>query len=98
MRLGRDAERPEVLDVLGDDRRVQCDGRAGDDASPPRLIVNDTNPVAHPESLAVGDEGDVVVTVECVDGGTDEFRVAVDASGPDAGVELNRTVTLTCPA
>lgn len=70
---------------------------AGDDASPPRLIVNSTNPVAHPESLAVGDEGDVVVTIECFDGGSDEFQVAIDASGPGTGVGLNRTVTLTCP-
>lgn len=70
----------------------------GDGAPPAKLVVNGPNPVEHPESLAVGSEGDVVVTVVCDgNGGTDEFRVAVDASGPGAGVELNRTVRLACP-
>ena len=71
---------------------------AGDGAPPPRLVVNDANPVTHPESLAAGGEGHVVVTVVCGGNGrSGEFRVAVDAAGPGAGVELNRTVTLVCP-
>lgn len=69
---------------------------AGDGTSPPNL--NGTDPVDHPESLAIGEEGDVSVTVYCGDSGSDEFRVAVDASGPGVSVGLNRTVRLTCPA
>jgi hypothetical protein len=54
-------------------------------------------PVTLEESLHPGGSLVVTVPVECDGSGHAEFVVSVDASGPEATVDLTRTVGVVCP-
>ncbi|MFC7021370.1 hypothetical protein ACFQHP_16965 [Halomicroarcula sp. GCM10025743] len=65
---------------------------AGDEDTPPTL-----SSVRGPETLSSGESGAVIADVSCGDStAVESVDVVVEGTGPDVGVELTRSVAVTC--